>query len=447
MIIAGGVDGPARKAESARSAAPSATPPTSTRLLQRPRARAKVEKAAAPTASAPSTSTRSSRCPTECRVGPAASRAGHRPEANAGRQPLHADQRDRLGRLQAPAPDVGRPRRHHRHPRLAASTSRTPRCRRPRTGERKIVDWFTATDPVTEGRSSPAATPPGCHGARDGKPAHGRYRRTRPTRCPPAPTRSAARRGRTNVAGCEVCGDVNRDGDTTDRIGVLYDPGPTRSGSTATTTRTSPTRRACAPTTRATRSALRHGQPGAPPSSRRCRSPSTTARTWSLRAVRPGTGLPTVDFVDIGIVSGEHGSHVAGITAANNMFGGADGRPGPGAKLVSARACTFGPGCTAAALTDGMAELAANRGVDIINMSIGGLPALNDGDNAARRALQRDHRRAGVQLVISAGNSGNALNTIGDPSVAPTSSASAPRSPKRRGRPTTAPTSPSRTGC
>ena len=66
---------------------------------------------------------------------------------------------------------------------------------------------------------------------------------------------------------------------------------------------------------------------------------------------------------------------------------------------------------------DGMAELAANRGVDIINMSIGGLPALNDGDNA-RSVLYNRIIADGVQLVISAGNSGNALNTIGDPSVA-----------------------------
>ena len=57
-----------------------------------------------------------------------------------------------------------------------------------------------------------------------------------------------------------------------------------------------------------------------------------------------------------------------------------------------------------------MAELAANRGVDVINMSIGGLPALNDGNNA-RAILYNRIIADGVQLVISAGNSGNALNT------------------------------------
>ena len=138
-----------------------------------------------------------------------------------------------------------------------------------------------------------------------------------------------------------------------------------------------------------------------------------------LSVFGPGTGLPdTVDFVDIGISSGEHGSHVAGIVAANDLFGGKMDGQAPGAKLVSARACAFGAGCTNAALTDGMAELALNRGVDIINMSIGGLPSLNDGDNARADLYNAIINQLGVQLVISAGNSSAALNTIGDPAVA-----------------------------
>ncbi len=39
---------------------------------------------------------------------------------------------------------------------------------------------------------------------------------------------------------------------------------------------------------------------------------------------RPVGSPGTSDFVNIGIVSGAHGSHVAGITAANDMFGSAD---------------------------------------------------------------------------------------------------------------------------
>ena len=70
------------------------------------------------------------------------------------------------------------------------------------------------------------------------------------------------------------------------------------------------------------------------------------------------------------------------------------------------------------ALTDGMVDLVVNRGVDVVNMSIGGLPALNDGNNARARLYDRLINDEGVQLVISAGNSGPGINTIGDPSVA-----------------------------
>ncbi len=52
-------------------------------------------------------------------------------------------------------------------------------------------------------------------------------------------------------------------------------------------------------------------------------------------------------FVNIGIVSGQHGSHVAGIAAGNGLFGGAMSGAAPGAKIVSVRACLFVAGCTA----------------------------------------------------------------------------------------------------
>ncbi len=97
------------------------------------------------------------------------------------------------------------------------------------TGEPKIVDSFTATDPLTEGplvgggRRRPGArwSPRSADG-----PLTSRRR-------PQARTYTLAERhlqvqplhgGEPNVAGGEVLGDVNRDGDTTDRWGVLYDP-------------------------------------------------------------------------------------------------------------------------------------------------------------------------------------------------------------------------------
>jgi subtilisin family serine protease len=131
---------------------------------------------------------------------------------------------------------------------------------------------------------------------------------------------------------------------------------------------------------------------------------------------------PSIDFVNIGIVSGAHGSHVAGITSANRMFGGAMSGAAPGAKLVSIRVCLFISGCTSSALINGMIYAVQVAKVDVINMSIGGLPALNAGENNGpantRAILYNNLIDQGVQMFISAGNSGPGVNTIGDPAVA-----------------------------
>jgi hypothetical protein len=298
------------------------------------------------------------------------------------------------------------------HPALQKTTKR----------ERKIVDWFTATDPVSEGSlaGEDATWLPMLQDASGPVfPATGTYRGAR-WKLPRGSykIRTFDEAG-TDVPGCEVCGDVNRDGDTTDRIGVLYDPVSHDIRVDSDDDKNFKNNHPMRPYNEK----FQVGTFGK--DKKNTAVVDSMAFTVDYREDQdivtvfgPDTGLPDkIDFVDIGIVSGEHGSHVAGITAANNMFGGQMDGAAPGAKLVSARACQFGPGCTEAALTDGMAELAANRGVDIINMSIGGLPALNDGNNP-RVILYNKIIAAGVQIVLSAGNEGNALNTIGDPAVA-----------------------------
>jgi hypothetical protein len=127
---------------------------------------------------------------------------------------------------------------------------------------------------------------------------------------------------------------------------------------------------------------------------------------------------PKTKFVNIGIVSGAHGSHVAGITAGNSLFGGAMNGGAPGAKIVSVRVCLFVAGCTAHALIEGMIYAAKTGAVDVINMSIGGLPALNDANNARAVLYDTLIQKYNVQMFISAGNSGPGENTIGDPAVA-----------------------------
>ena len=121
--------------------------------------------------------------------------------------------------------------------------------------------------------------------------------------------------------------------------------------------------------------------------------------------------------VNIGIVSAAHGSHVAGITSGNHLFGGAMSGAAPGAKIVSVRACLFIAGCTSHALLEGMIYAAKQANVDVINMSIGGLPALNDGNNTRCTVYNRLVEQSHVQMFFSAGNNGAGLNTVGDPAV------------------------------
>jgi subtilisin family serine protease len=127
---------------------------------------------------------------------------------------------------------------------------------------------------------------------------------------------------------------------------------------------------------------------------------------------------PAKAFVGIGIVSGAHGTHVSGIAAGNSLFGGEMSGAAPGAKIVMVRACLFVAGCTSHALIEGMIYAVETADVDVVNMSIGGLPALNDGNNARAVLYNRLIEDNNTQMFISAGNSGPGENTIGDPAVA-----------------------------
>ena len=104
---------------------------------------------------------------------------------------------------------------------------------------------------------------------------------------------------------------------------------------------------------------------------------------------------PTSDagsVVNLGIAGAQHGTHVAGITSANGLFGGAMSGAAPGAQLMAVKVCLTTTSCTSSGLIDGVLY-AAHNGADVVNISIGGLPALNDGNNARARALQPHDRR------------------------------------------------------
>ncbi|MER5177190.1 S8 family serine peptidase [Streptomyces sp. NPDC002896] len=285
-----------------------------------------------------------------------------------------------------------------------------PALQKTTTGERKIVDWVTATDPVSDG--------------------DGTWRRMTTSVSGPAFTITTASQGTEKftapagsykfnyfaeaaTTGGDMAGDLNRDGDTTDVWGVLYDP----AAGTMTVDLDDDLDFTDETPMKPYKDGFQIGYFGKDDPSTEVAERIPFVAEIRKDVVYNAAG-DKADYVNIGVIEGEHGTHVAGITAANSLFGGKMNGQAPGAKLVSSRACTWSGGCTNIALTEGMADLVINRGVDIVNMSIGGLPALNDGNNARARLYTRLIDDYGVQLVISAGNSGPGANTIGDPALA-----------------------------
>ncbi|MGW5136618.1 S8 family serine peptidase [Streptomyces sp. NPDC004135] len=280
-----------------------------------------------------------------------------------------------------------------------------PALQKTTTGERKIVDWVTATDPVVDNDNTwrrmdtSVAGPTFTHDGTAWTAPAGSYR--------------VSTFKESYTTGGDAAGDANRDGDTTDDWGVLYDPaaGTVRVDLNDNHDFTDDT------AMKPYKDGFQVGYFGTddPKTDVAERQPFVVEIRKDV--VYNAAGAKS-DYVNIGVIESEHGTHVAGITAANGLFGGKMNGAAPGAKLVSSRACTWSGGCTNVALTEGMIDLVTKRGVDIVNMSIGGLPALNDGNNARAELYTRLIDTYGVQLVISAGNSGPGANTIGDPALA-----------------------------
>ncbi|WP_318203534.1 S8 family serine peptidase [Streptomyces sp. SCL15-4] len=284
-----------------------------------------------------------------------------------------------------------------------------PALRTTTTGERKIVDWVTATDPVADGDGTWRRMTTGVAGPSFSvTTAQGAERFTAPEG-----SYKFNYLYESATAGGDEKGDLNRDGDTTDAWGVLYDPA---AGTVRVDTNDNLDFTDDAPM-KPYKDAFQVGYFGTddPATDVVERVPFVVETRKDV--VYNASGAKA-DYVNIGVIESEHGTHVAGITAAHGLFGGRMNGAAPGAKIVSSRACTWTGGCTNVALTEGMIDLVTRRGVDIVNMSIGGLPALNDGNNARAELYTRLIDTYGVQLVISAGNSGPGANTIGDPGLA-----------------------------
>jgi subtilisin family serine protease len=269
------------------------------------------------------------------------------------------------------------------------------------TGERKIIDWVTGTDPFTDNDPTwvnMSAQVSGANFVFNGvtytAPANGSYRIGRFNE-------------RDTRLGGEVGFDVNRDGNPTGSSGIFAVLWNTQSNQVWVDTNQN--------ASFADEAAMTDYKVNNDVGYFGVDNPATPVAERMPFVVQTD-GQQKV--VNIGIVSAAHGSHVAGIAAGNALFGGQMSGAAPGAKIVSVRACLFIAGCTAHALIEGMIYAAKQSNVDVINMSIGGLPALNDGNNARAELYNRLIETYNVQIFLSAGNDGPGLNTIGDPSVA-----------------------------
>ncbi|MFL6139558.1 MAG: S8 family serine peptidase, partial [Frankiaceae bacterium] len=116
-------------------------------------------------------------------------------------------------------------------------------------------------------------------------------------------------------------------------------------------------------------------------------------------------------YVNIGIVSGGHGTHVAGIAAGKDFFGGTFDGAAPEAQIVSIRVCLFISGCTSHALVEGMIFAVKQEHVDVVNLSVG-TQFLNDGGSPRAVVYDRLIKQYKAQLVVSAANEGPGVNTV-----------------------------------
>ncbi len=104
-----------------------------------------------------------------------------------------------------------------------------------------------------------------------------------------------------------------------------------------------------------------------------------------------------------------HGTHVAGIAAANGLLVGM----APGASLMNARVLDNNGGAEWSWIMKGI-DWSATQGADIISMSLGGffgdvIPMMNSAADAAYES--------GSLVVVSAGNSGSEDGTISSPGM------------------------------
>lgn len=136
--------------------------------------------------------------------------------------------------------------------------------------------------------------------------------------------------------------------------------------------------------------------------------PKETGVNFVVTRINPdGSGL------NLGYDGGEHGTHVAGIAAGSGPITGI----APGARVMAIKVLSSGGSGSWSGIIQGM-HYAATRGAHVINMSLGGIAELNDGNDPQSLFIKDLTARTGTIFSIAGGNSGPGLNTMGLPGVA-----------------------------
>lgn len=128
------------------------------------------------------------------------------------------------------------------------------------------------------------------------------------------------------------------------------------------------------------------------------------------KAIKQDDGI----LVNFGFDGGGHGTHVAGIAAGNSMKNPGLTGVAPGAKVMGIKVLGSNVGGGMSGIINGMIY-AAQNGADIVNMSLGSSPDINDGSNLEALYANYLTNEYGTVFCISAGNEGPGINTIGAP--------------------------------
>ncbi len=138
--------------------------------------------------------------------------------------------------------------------------------------------------------------------------------------------------------------------------------------------------------------------------------------------VHLGLGIDVRDGGDRTVLlfdGGGHGTHVAGIIGAYYRDGDPLNGLAPGCRFLAVKCgnTRLGGPTSHNSIMKGI-DWACRRGAHVINISFGGDSFFRDGREVTARFVNEAVAKYSVPIILSAGNSGPALSTIGSPSTA-----------------------------